>query len=166
VRIVGRILAFLGTVAAILVAVNHAQLVRLALTTPEYWDGGRGPEGVNMTLAVIGGGAIVMIVVALPAVVGVFAGPDSRRTAFWLLILPGIIGLVGAAVATGVWIALQPEGLKLALFVAGPLAVPPIVTLVAGLLMRPRRQPRYPAPTAGYGIAPAGLPTSAYPPQR
>ena len=145
-RITGRLLAFVAAVAAGLVAANLVFLVREVLRDPETWDGGRGPGAVFLALGIFGGGALILALVALPALIGVFVGPKSRRTALWFLVLPGVLGLLAAAGAAGALVALQPDGVQFLAPVAGPLAGPPLLALIAGVLAR-----------RGGRVAPPGL---------
>lgn len=111
-------------------------LLRVVLRDPEAWDGGRGPDAVFLALGILGGGALVLLLVAVPALIGVLAAGKSRGTATWLLIIPGVFGLVGAAGAAGALVALQPNGVVFLPTVAGPMAISPLLAFIAGLLMR------------------------------
>ncbi len=149
-RVVGRLLAVLAAATGTLVVVNHAGIVRLVVDSPEAWDGGRGQQAVLLTLGVFGGGALVMALVALPALLGVFLGSRSRGMAVWFLVVPGSVGLFAAVAATLVWLALQPEGAQLLPFITAPLALPPLLALVAGLLLRARAEVRGEGGTPGF----------------
>lgn len=149
-----RIFAAAAAVSGGAVAINHSRLVAYALAHSEAWDGGRGDEAVALTVGVFGGGAVVMAIVALLALAGLVFGARSARSALWLLSVPGVVGLAAAVVATGVWLAVQPSGSEYLAYVVVPLAVPPVLALVAGTLLRSRSR-------SGAGGS-ASLPTSAH----
>jgi hypothetical protein len=151
-RIFGRMLAFCATATGVFVAGNFALLLREVLRDPEAWDGGRGVDAFYLALGILGGGALVLALVAIPSFIGVFAGAVSRGTAAWFLTVPGVFGLVAAAGATGALIALQPAGMEFLVPVVAPMAASPLLALIAGLLMRAsvRPVPPQPQPTPVY----------------
>jgi hypothetical protein len=104
---------------------------------PEGWQGGVNENSTLAWFVIIVIGYGYLSIQTLLAVFGLFFGFKKRKAAFWLLMLPGIIGLV-LGLTWLILLALYDLEWPSSWFVAFILLFPPFIAFISGTYVRTR----------------------------
>lgn len=126
----------LSTAGVLLTLLVVSVSVQLIATMGELqWEAGR-EEGLVEGIGVFGLGGLRLALVSLFGLAGMVWGRRGQRSALWLSIIPGVIGLLVAIAAAVVFGLNEGEEGAMAVVVPVAFAMGPLLLLLGGLLAR------------------------------
>jgi hypothetical protein len=156
-----------ATTLLALAAVGGLAVCRLLLgmyatinARPGEWMGGVDSDLPILWLLIAGIGGAYLGLASVLALLGVVFARNRRGPALWLLVIPGVVGILLAGGALALLVANQPDWQQHGLVVVAALAFSPLVFTLGGLVFRranPRRSVAPAVAPVAHGQAPPPL---------
>ena len=131
-----RILLFPTVIFGAWIAFRMFMMIQVITESPDTWDAGRGFDAVVVGVLVFGLGALALALVSFFGLFGALFAAKRRSGSFWLLVLPGAIGLILGLLVTGMLVFAQPGGLEYVPLLGGITIGVPLLFLLAGITFR------------------------------
>jgi hypothetical protein len=140
-KLINRILLILSITLSIIYLAPALNVFSSITTDPQGWQAGVDTNSTLIWFIVITLGYGFLIFQTFLAILGLFWGFKKRKAAFWLLLLPGFIGMVFGLIWLGLFMAFDAEWPASWPLIA-VLIITPTVAYIVGMIIRKNLLPK------------------------